>query len=167
MLHKDATSLQPIEVQEVRLNKLVRHIENVREGCKRLGWHYINAGEVEFGVQLIKNGHIHDASKFSWSEWEYLHDGVEDELFELAVNQHIKCNPHHPEYYGTDGIQEMPRLYLNEMVVDWCSRGMEFGTDTREWVEEKATKKYGFTMPSKVGREIKSVLNIMLERPFS
>ncbi|SVC81897.1 uncharacterized protein METZ01_LOCUS334751, partial [marine metagenome] len=56
------------------LKSLIRHIDNVRASCLLLGERLIENDKDELGLQLIANGHIHDASKFYGIEWEYLRD---------------------------------------------------------------------------------------------
>ncbi len=154
--------------KDKRLDTLLRHVNNVQENCLRLGELLIEKGEKEFGIQLIVNGRIHDKSKFEGIEWKYLHNDVKEdnpELFEAAWLQHIKTNPHHPEYW-LDGIKEMPKIYLSELVCDWYARSMEFGDNIWEWVKEKASDKYGYTTNSQVYKEIKSYLEMLLEPAF-
>jgi len=61
----------------------------------------------------------------------------------------------------------MPRVYVGEMVADWHSRSAEFGTDLRKWIKEKAAKRFNFTLQSKVYKDIKFFVDILLEKPFS
>lgn len=156
------------EIVSKRLKVLLRHIDNVRAACIVLGERLIEKGEVRLGLALIKNGYIHDNSKFSGIEWEYLNgdeidEGCRDKLT-MAIKQHSENNPHHPEYWG--GIENMPRVYIAEMVCDWYSRSNEFGNDIREWVKDKATKRWGFTVQSKVYKQIKEFLDILLDPSF-
>jgi len=127
---------------EEHLDNLVRHIELVREACILLGKRLMAEGRKEFGRILISKGFVHDASKFSGIEWEYLHAGrdVPKEKLELAVQQHVRTNPHHPEYWG--GFENMPEIYIAEMVCDWYARAMEFGTGLREWIRTTAIERY-------------------------
>lgn len=149
-----------------RLQCLLKHIENVREDCELLGMKLIERGEFEFGKTLIQHGLIHDSSKFSGIEWEEL-NGHHDHLLAVAIREHVKHNPHHPEYWGDKGgIHEMPRIYVAEMTVDWKARSNEFGTALRPWVDEEATKRFGFTKHDEVYREILEFLDLLLEPSF-
>ena len=150
-----------------RLDKVVRHINHVRDNCIVIGEKLIKKGEDDFGRRLIANGFIHDASKFGGIEWLYLHDDVKEkelEKFELAVKNHVTQNPHHPEYWH--GIENMPRIYVGEMIADWAARSSEFGNDLREWISESATKKFKFTKSGKVYKQLKEFLELLLEQPF-
>lgn len=163
--------MQTTEAINTRLENLLRHISHVRENCELLGGRLIESGQEENGLRLIANGQIHDNSKFFGIEWEFLNDNTwpydnvdEQEMFEVALRQHVRGNPHHPEFWGK--IKEMPRFYLAECVCDWAARSSEQGTDLREWVKEKATKKFGFTIRSYTYREIKGFVDLLLERKF-
>ena len=150
-----------------RLDKVLRHINHVKDDCIVLGEKLILADKEDLGRKLIANGYIHDNSKLNGIEWLYLHDEVKDkepELFFLAVNQHQQNNPHHSEYWSD--INEMPTLYLAEMCADWKARANEFGTDLREWIKDKATDKYKFTTKGRVYKDIMYFCNMLLEPLF-
>lgn len=152
------------EVLSARLETLLRHIGNVRDNCGLLGHRLIERGEKELGKRLIANGHIHDNSKFFGVEWEYLHEGIDEELRKMAALQHIRTNPHHPEYWNS--IHNMPRLYVCEMVADWKARSSEFGNDLRGWIKGTALKRFDMKVQSKVYKEIKEVVELLLEPEF-
>src|SRR5450755_1045681 len=84
-------------------------------------------------------GLVHDASKFHGIEWEYLHKTgeVPADRLQLAVEHHRRTNEHHPEYWG--GIDNMPEIFVAEMVCDWYARSQEFGTDLRVWIRGQAS----------------------------
>lgn len=151
-----------------RLDALLRHVNNVQDNCLRLGELLIEKGDEELGRKLIVNGRIHDKSKFEGMEWEYFHAEVKEdkpELFRAAWLQHVKTNPHHPEYW-VGGIKEMSDVYIAEMVCDWYARSMEFGDNIWDWVKDKASEKYGFTTNTAVYRQIKLYLDMVLEPAF-
>ncbi len=153
---------------EDKLETLLRHVENVRENCELLAWKLIKEGESELGLQLIVNGKSHDNSKFSGIEWLYLHPDIkekEPELFRTALLQHNKTNLHHPEAWA-GGIEEMPRLYIAEMVCDWKSRSNEFGNDLIEWIKEEATDRFKFSTSGRVYKDIKFFVDKLLEKKF-
>ncbi len=73
---------------------------------------------------LSKNVKIHDNSKFQEDEFfpyaEYFY-GNKDKAknsFEQAKTLHKSRNPHHPEYWKINN-EEMPKVYVAEMVLDW------------------------------------------------
>lgn len=152
-----------------RLDKLLRHIKNVQENCILLGESLIHDGKQDLGIELIANAMIHDNSKFSGIEWLYLNCETKEtspELFKAALMQHNTTNLHHPEAH-VGGIQAMPPVYLAEMCADWKARSEEFGSDIWNWVKGPAAEKYGYTTSSRVYKDIKGFLEIILEPAFS
>ncbi len=143
----------------------MRHVNTVRDYCELLGKRLIEADEVDLGLQLIANGLVHDASKFHGIEWQYLHPNVERQFFDLALLQHVTTNKHHPEYWD-GGIQEMPRLYLAEMICDFKARSSEFGTSLKDWVDDDASKRFGFTKKDEVYEDMLYFMNLVCDRPF-
>lgn len=148
------------------LQAVQRHIANVQQSCLILGERMIDKGEISDGLQLIANAQIHDNSKLQPGiEWKYLRDEAADELFKAAHLQHVNNNPHHPECWP-NGIKDMPPVYIAEMVCDWHARSSEFGSALRDWVKEKATKKYNFTFQSPTYKLVKKYLDLLLDPPF-
>ena len=60
----------------------------------------------------------------------------------------------------------MPKVYVAEMVCDWYARSSEFGNDLRDWIKDKATKKFDMTVQSRVYKEIKDMVDILLDVTF-
>lgn len=148
------------------LHSVLRHIENVRDNCHLLGDRLVQKGEKDLGIDLIGLGLNHDVSKIhNRLEFKYLRNILKGTPeFELAAECHITSNAHHPEYWRD--IKEMPRLYIAEMVCDWKSRSEEFGNDVREWIKDKASKKFGFSLSGQVYKDIKMFLDILLDEAF-
>jgi hypothetical protein len=150
------------------LDKLLRHIDNVRDSCVLLGERLISRGELQVGRSLIANGYKHDNSKFYGIEWLYLNDEMlekEPDKFKLAWLQHVSTNRHHPEYWP-GGIDEMPREYKAELICYCHARSSEFGTDLRDWIKTKAVKKYKMNHSGRTYKELKELLDLLLERTF-
>lgn len=145
-----------------KIEKVLDHIQNVQRNCYKLGLKLIKNGETELGRNLIKNGQIHDNSKFAGIEFAELFD--DSDILWDTVKHHNSTNPHHPEYWGS--IQEMPTVYIAEMVCDCAARSAEKGTSLREWIADDATEKYNFKMEDEVGIKITRFINILLEPPF-
>ena len=157
------------EVYQKRLKALLRHVDSVNNNCQLLAERLYAKGEEDLAHKLVLNGHIHDASKFSGIEWMYLNDDTlreKPELFQCALQQHQTTNLHHPEAWS-GGIHVMDRLHLAEMVCDWHTRSQEFGSDLREWIKDKATKKFDMKVQSKVYKEIKGLVDLILDPAFS
>ena len=154
---------------EKHLKSLLRHTDSVRQSCVILGERIIESGEERLGIDLISNGQIHDCSKFRGIEWLYLRADLvssnENEKLERARQHHVSTNPHHPEYWGS--IHSMPRVYVAEMVCDWYARSHEFGNDLRDWIKDKATKKFNMTVQSKAYKEVKDFVDILLDVKFN
>ena len=150
-----------------RVRIIMAHIERVNNNCFKVGSTIIENAqspeEIVFGRMLISNGQIHDNSKLNGIEWEHLFSG--DPLLMDVVKHHSSTNPHHPEYWGN--IQNMPEVYIAEMVCDCTARSTEFGTDVRYWFANNATSKYGFSMSDEIGQKIDKYLNLLLEKPFT
>ena len=148
----------------VLIDSILRHIRNVSDNCILLGKKLILDGQVEFGTKLIANGLIHDNSKLSGIELEYLHPDVAKTKLELAVNHHNSTNPHHPEYWQQ--IDNMPDIFLAEMACDWKSRSEEFGTSIYDWALEEAPKRFNFKKSGEVYRKILKYLELLCDKPF-
>lgn len=147
------------------LQSIMRHVENVQASAKLMSEKLMDRGEHDFARLLIANSMIHDNSKFYGIEWEFLLASQQDEeKLKLAIRQHVKTNPHHPEYWGN--IKDMPRIYVAEMVADWNARSMEFGTDLREWIKGKACDKFDMTTNTKVYKQIKDFVDLLLDPAF-
>lgn len=155
-------------VQEKRLDTIERHIHHVQENCQILADKFLEQGDRDLARLLLANAQIHDNSKYKGIEWKYLHDDVKidkPELFQAALESHWSNNPHHPEHWH-DGIMRMPILYLAEWVCDVKARSNEFGTDVRDFIKDTATKRYKFTVQGKVYKEIKEIVDLLLDAPF-
>jgi len=163
-------SVKEAEQYDLRLQSLQRHIRHVQESCWVLAERILkrgNPGDLRFAHTLVTHAQIHDHSKFSGIEWEYLWDNVKDkspELYDAAYLQHVTTNEHHPECWGD--ITKVPDIFLAEMVCDWHARATEFGTDLRTWIKEKATKRYDFPATGKVYKKIKEYVDLLLDKPF-
>jgi hypothetical protein len=159
MLELNCENLNAID----KINQVFSHIKNVQRNCYKLGIRLINRGEVELGRNLISNGQIHDNSKFKGIEFSHLFHG--DPMLPEVVKHHQSINPHHPEHWGS--IHSMPRVYVAEMVCDWYARSSEFGTGLKEWVNNHAMEKFGFTKDSPVYAEIFEFMNLLLSPSFT
>lgn len=146
-----------------KLQALMRHITYVKDACVLIANHLIANDEEEFGRKLIANSLLHDNSKFYGVEWLYL-DSEDKQLQKIAIQNHIKRNPHHPEHW--EGIGNMPRIYIAEMVADWFARSQEFGSDFKIWIKDIAVDKYQFSLKGNVWKEIKYFTDILLETKF-
>lgn len=149
-----------------KIDDIIRHINHVKDNCLLLGERLIDLGKKDMGRLLIANGFIHDNSKFYGVEWDYLNNEADDpELLKIAVSQHNRTNPHHPEYWG--GIELMPGLYIAEMVCDWKARSNEFGTSLQDWICNDAAERFDYAIDSDVCRRIAYYAEILCDKPFN
>lgn len=151
---------------EEHLDNLVRHIELAREACTLMGRRLIAQGRKDLGRLLIMRGHMHDVSKFTGIEFDFLHVGPDVAAVDLdhAIKQHVRTNSHHPEYHG--GIENMPHLDVCEMVADWYARAQEFGTDLRQWVRSEAVDRFKIDFDSEQWKWIQECLDLLLKNSF-
>lgn len=154
-----------------KIRAITRHIRNVEDNCLLLGEKIIEKGDIELGKQLIAHGFIHDVSKFYGIEWESIIPGLSSEntdnkalKLKLAIHQHNTTNLHHPEAWN--GIKNMPRVYIAEMACDWKARSEEFGSSLKDWIDQKATKRWGFEKDDKIYKEIMEFVNMLCDKPF-
>lgn len=147
-----------------KVENISRHINNVIQFANLLGRRLIEKGDTysDLGRKLIANSYLHDHSKFNGIEWLHLvaYDKNNVDLA-MAIKNHVLTNKHHPEYWG--GIEHMPKIYLLEAICDWAARSSEIGNDLRDWVKNKATKRYNFKVQSNIYKEIKLYIDILLD----
>jgi hypothetical protein len=109
---------------------------------------------------------VHDASKFRGIEWDFLDPATTNRQgLKLAVSQHHRTNPHHPEYW--DGINNMPEVYVAEMVCDWKARATETGNCLVDWINGDGSKRYKIAKDSNVYKLIMQYVDMICEKPFS
>jgi hypothetical protein len=82
----------------------------------------------------------------------------------MAIIHHNQTNEHHPEHW--QGIKNMPSVFVAEMVADWKARSEEFGTSLREWIDEAATKRFGFTKEDDIYKEIIKYVDMLCQKSF-
>ena len=149
-----------------KLDRLTRHMDYVRLNCEIIGRKLMAQSKVKEGLSLIANGYTHDNSKLFGIEWDFMDPTCEDHKgLELAVDQHRRTNPHHPEYWA--GIENMPDLYLAEMVADWKARSTEFGKCLMTWIGEDATKRYKFKEFDDTWNRIVVFVDMVCDKPLS
>ena len=118
------------DYQEEYKNYIIEHKANVKKFAdwlvENLPELFTDATDVETFYELIKE---HDESKWSEEEFEpyaqrWHGEGVKTPEYDLAWKHHWMNNEHHPEFWlGED----MPYIYILEMLCDWGSFGMKKG----------------------------------------
>ena len=139
----------------VKYARLLNHLDKVCVNCRKIALKLIEEGNFDLAHELIILGQQHDISKFYGSEWKYLceydlHMDNPEKL--VAIKEHVENNSHHPEFYNT--IHDMPDSAIAEMVADWAARGEEFNKPIRQFLEEKAFKKYNFDETSDIFKKM-------------
>ena len=149
-----------------RMEGLLRHINLVRENCSLLAGKLADKGGIELARGLLKNSFLHDNSKFSGIEWQFLTDPSTTNRAGLkyAIEHHQRTNPHHPEYW--QGIQQMPLIYRYEMVADVVARGSEMATSSRDYINLIMPKRYGFSKEGDIHKELIGILDLLCPKPF-
>jgi len=155
-----------------KIRFITRHIRNVEDNCLILGERLISQGEIELGKQLVAHGFVHDASKFYGIEWENIVPDISSEQIEnkaiklkMAIHQHQKTNPHHVEYWS-NGISEMPDVYLAELVCDIKARSEEFGTSLMDYIDTKGIKRWKITKDDESYKKIIRFVKLLCDQPF-
>lgn len=150
---------------EQHIDDLVAHIRKVQDAGILLGKRLIEAGHRDTGKALIGNVMVHDASKFTGIEWDYLHTGPDtpEEELALAIKQHNTTNEHHPEHWG--GIEKMPDEHLAETICDWVARSQEFGTSVHDFIKDTAMDRFKIDPETK--ERIDFFLSLLLRNSFA
>lgn len=160
-----------IDSTMAKIRAIARHIKNVEDNCLILGERLIQSGHIALGRQLIANGFIHDASKWGGIEFEYMSgaeplDGESAKVkLKLAIQHHQLTNPHHIEYWSNN-IDNMPDVYLAELVCDLKARSEEFGTSLMDYIDDSGLKKWGITKDHKKYKRIVEFVGLLCEKPF-
>ena len=136
-----------MEEEKQYFDYITKHIDNVKESFKvngmRIG-HLLGLSVEDFET-LGHNVEKHDESKFSEEEFEpyrqYFYP-TKDEVknadkFTEGWIHHFQNNPHHPEYWVRNGTtEEMSKVYIAEMILDWEAMSRNFGGNPLKWYKE-------------------------------
>lgn len=148
------------------LQKVMDHIDCVRNNCVKLGKALIDSGESHIGLCLIQRGYRHDNSKFAGIEWKYLRaEHTKEDSFRLALENHQASHSHHPEFFS-EGIDGMSDLDIAEFVCDTVARSNGFGSDYREWIKGPAAKRFDFSTKGPFYKKIKKYTDLLLDTSF-
>lgn len=138
-------------------NYVIEHRKNVKKAFNLLQPKLIGFLDLDKVKLNTISQHIeeHDLSKFEPEEaipyakffWGVKDDKVIEE-FKIATKLHKSKNLHHPEYWMNENgeTNEMPLIYIVEMVCDWWSFGlMENNLDEIFDFYENNREKYKFS----------------------
>lgn len=147
------------------------HRSNVKKAYKFLNSFIIdnfNLTKDELEI-LKKNIENHDLSKYDNDEFIpyalYFYGKEKDENvvqnFKNAVNIHKSKNPHHYEYW-TSKNQEMPTIYIIEMVCDWWAFSLQKkkNLEILNWYENNKNK---LKLGKNETRKVEQILNFISE----
>ena len=156
-------------ILEEHRNSILRHKDEVLKNCILLANRIISEGSdgsANFGRELIVRGYAHDNSKLQGVEHDYLIRG--SEFLQLAHQQHVMTNDHHPEYWLRRGMElnDIPPVAIAEMVCDLKARSSEFGTNLRTYIKDEALPRWEASPQGKFYRRMKQYLDILLDDPF-
>lgn len=167
-LTSQADQEELIQITLKKLEIIQRHKNNVQDACNLLGKRLIeratNAGEIEFAIQLIIQGYLHDLSKFDLYERDFLIGNDDKETLRMAIYKHQAGNKHHIEFWRN--VDNMPRLFLAELVCDLWARSAELGTNLRDFIKEKLVPQYKISTNGKAYKTIKEFVDIILANEF-
>lgn len=141
----------------IMLNDNILHKKIVLDKCLLLAEYFINNGNMDLGLNLIRRGVSHDNSKFSKDEFDKLVNITTSnsekcfrdasvslsEKERKAIEHHWKSNRHHPEYFNNS--DDMTELDIIEMVCDWAARSEQYGTELLDFVQERQRNRFNFS----------------------
>lgn len=155
------------EEVQTKVDAIIRHKEYVKNACLYLSKKLIKQGRHDIGIKLVELAYIHDISKFHDIEFFYLNNTTKNtkpEMFDLAHQEHVRDNMHHPEYWS--GFANMPEIYIAELACDFLARSQEFGSDVIEWINKIAVEKYEINKEGSQYKWLMFYINLLLEDSF-
>ena len=147
------------------LEDIVSHLTELHECAVKMAKGLMAIGKKPLALLLLKRAFSHDVDKFTRKNFKYLRRGLDGTPeFDEARRNHAKHNRHHPEYHSS--IHEMSDLDVAEMMCDWVSRSRACCGSVEEWINNEATKRYGFTKQDKIYDKMKELLDLVVYKPF-
>lgn len=160
--------MDELEIKEMEYRRYIdEHLFNVKlafEQYKDLLCKALNVSVSSLG-ELIQR---HDQSKFediefdAYRNWFYPCDGEErdKDLFDEAWEHHYLNNPHHPQYWVRENyIEDMPPIYIAEMLIDWQAMKIKFGGNNYEYYLQERDKK-------PFSENTKKILDVVVKEVF-
>lgn len=107
-------------------------------------------------IELKERSNNHDLSKYTKNEYNgymyliekhneystFIFTEEHEEIIKKAIQHHYQVNRHHPEHF--DDINDMNKIDLIEMVVNWAARSEELGNSLIGWYNSVNQVKYQF-----------------------
>ena len=154
-----------------QIRDTIVHKKYVLDSCMTLALWLIQNEDEQLGLKLLQRATIHDNSKLSYEELDALakistdKSCLEDahakmsEYKKQAIELHWKNNRHHPEFFSC--YENMSKLDILEMICDWHSRSVQYGTDMKEFVRIRQENRFHF--PKEMMDMIWYYIDILLE----
>lgn len=130
------------------------HKDLVLASCRKMAEFFISEGKLEYSIEIVTRGWLHDNSKFTEEEMEAF-SKVNDSEASLREAEkqlspemkeflkiHYKHNTHHPEHW--DDITQMPEMDIVEMCCDWHARSVQYETDLIDFVSKRQESRFHF-----------------------
>lgn len=137
------------------INDLIEHKKLILDCSKVMSNYLYLNGEQELSKKIIERAIIHDNSKLDDNELKnFLELKIKEKAFKNAksllndyekekISVHWKKNRHHLEYFNN--IEDMQEIDIIEMVCDWFSRSLQYGTDIIEFAETRQKNRFKFS----------------------
>lgn len=135
------------------LEDVLTHLDAFHKCAVKMAKGLMASNQKSMALLLLKRAYRHDADKFNRRTFEYLRRGLDmTPEFDEERLKHAKRNRHHPECHGS--IHEMADVDVGEMVCDWAARSGEFKTGLQDYIDNVASKRFGFTKKDDIYKRI-------------
>jgi DNA gyrase/topoisomerase IV subunit B len=150
-----------------KVQQTLEHIKRVQDNCFIIAYKLIDQNKYDLARSVIYRALAHDSSKFyRKDEFNSLVLGCDkDDELQQGIKNHQYRNDHHPECW-LKGIGDMSDDALIEMICDWRSRSYERDMSLHEWIDENATKRWGFTKEDPIYKRIMYFVDLLVEKPY-
>lgn len=137
-----------------QLDDIITHKELVSKVTAQFVKYLFNNGQDQLALDLMKRSFKHDISKLENDEFYGMAEFADDkkalkdskskigEDKQKAINLHWNRNEHHPEYWVD--VLQMTDLDIMELVCDWYSRSLQFGTYMPDFLKDRQENRFHF-----------------------
>lgn len=159
------------EIKEKYILDTINHKKHLFDSASKMALYFLKNNDEDMALKILRRSFTHDLSKFNASEYNSFHVFKEynnslidasilyNEQDEVFLKEHWKNNKHHPEHWSD--FNDMTELDIIEMVCDWHSRSVEFGTDLLEFIHTRQNTRFKFD--DKMFNKILFYVNILLD----
>lgn len=159
-------------INEHRLN--VQKAWNVMKNnseCRNLITKVISNTNLDTTIKLVDDLIIHhDESKYEPEEFYAYRanffpispeeKNLNKEEFDKAWKHHYTHNMHHWNWwYESGNLDNMPMIYVIEMICDWEAMGYKFGNTSKEWFEKNKSEIYLGYKQEEFAEELMNILS--------